>query len=148
MHVRKIEIGERTAPFQESVIREMTRLGNETGAVNLSQGLPDFPSPPAVIEAAIEAIRSGDNQYTFPFGALAFRQAIAAKYAAYNRITADPETEITVTCGVSEAIMSALLALTEPGDEVIVLEPWYENYVPDCLMAGVRPRFVPLREPE
>jgi aminotransferase len=148
MNLHPPEIGERTAPFQESVIREMTRLGKEAGAVNLSQGLPDFPSPPAVIEAAIDAIRSGDNQYTFPFGALAFRQAIAAKYASYNRITADPETEVTVTCGVSEAIMSTVLALTEPGDEAIILEPWYENYVPDCLMAGVRPRCVPLREPE
>jgi aminotransferase len=148
MHAHEIEIGERTAPFQESVIREMTRLGDEAGAVNLSQGLPDFPSPSAVIEAAIEAIRSGDNQYTFPFGTLAFRQAIALKYASYNHIVADPETQVTVTCGVSEAIMSTILALTEPGDEVIILEPWYENYVPDCLMAGVRPRFVPLREPE
>jgi aminotransferase len=148
MQAQEIEIGERTAPFQESVIREMTRLGDEAGAVNLSQGLPDFPSPPAVIEAAIAAIRSGENQYTFPFGTLAFRRAITAKCASYNHIVADPETEVTVTCGVSEAIMSTVLALTEPGDEVIILEPWYENYVPDCLMAGVRPRFVPLREPE
>jgi aminotransferase len=126
----------------------MTRLGDEAGAVNLSQGLPDFPSPPAVLEAAMEAIRRGENQYTFPFGMLAFRQAVAAKCASYNHIVADPETEATVTCGVSEAIMATLLALTEPGDEVIILEPWYENYVPDCLMAGVQPRFVPLREPE
>jgi aminotransferase len=148
MNLNPPEIGERTAPFQESVIREMTRLGDEAGAVNLSQGLPDLPSPPAVIEAAVEAIRSGDNQYTFPFGTLAFRRALAAKYASYNHIAADPATEVTVTCGVSEAIMSTVLALTEPGDEVIILEPWYENYVPDCLMAGVQPRFVPLREPE
>lgn len=138
----------RTAPFQESVIREMTRLGDETGAVNLSQGLPDFESPPEVLEAALAAIRSGDNQYTFPFGSPEFRQAVAQKSASYNHIPADPETEVTVTCGVSEAIMATILALTDPGDEVIILEPWYENYVPDCHMAGVTPRFVPLREPD
>jgi len=141
-------IAARTAPFQESVIREMTRLGDETGAVNLSQGLPDFDSPPEVLAAAMAAIQSGDNQYTFPFGTLAFREAIAAKSARYNRISADPETDVTVTCGVSEAIMATILALTDPGDEVIILEPWYENYVPDCRMAGARPRFVPLHEPE
>jgi aspartate/methionine/tyrosine aminotransferase len=138
----------RTAPFQESVIREMTRLGDEAGAVNLSQGLPDFDPSPAVLDAAVEAIRGGDNQYTFPFGAPALRRAVADRYAVYNRITADPETDVTITCGVSEALMSAILALTDPGDEAVVLEPWYENYVPGCLMAGVRPRFVPLREPD
>jgi len=126
----------------------MTRLGDETGAVNLSQGLPDFDTPSEVLEAAVAAIRSGDNQYTFPFGTLAFREAIAAKSARYNHIPADPETDVTVTCGVSEAIMATILALTDPGDEVVILEPWYENYVPDCQMVGARPRFVPLREPE
>jgi len=140
-------IATRTDPFQESVIREMTRLGDEAGAVNLSQGLPDFDSPPEVLEAAVKAIQGGNNQYTFPFGTLAFRQAVAAKYERYNGICVEPETEVTITCGVSEALMSTILALTEPGDEVIILEPWYENYVPDCLMAGVQPRFVPLREP-
>ena len=138
----------RTAPFQESVIREMTRLGNVTGAINLSQGLPEFDTPLVVLEAAMEAIRRGDNQYTFPFGSQGLREAVASRYARYNGIVADPETEVTITCGVSEAVMAAILALTEPGDEVIILEPWYENYVPDCLMAGVRPRFVPLREPD
>ncbi len=138
----------RTASFQESVIREMTRLGDEAGAVNLSQGLPDFDPPPAILEAASAAIREGDNQYTFPFGAPGFREAIAAKCSGYNNVAADPETEVTVTCGVSEAIMAALLALTDPGDEVVILEPWYENYVPGCQMAGVRPRFVPMREPD
>ena len=138
----------RTASFQESVIREMTRLGDEAGAVNLSQGLPDFDPPPAILEAASAAIREGDNQYTFPFGAPDFREAIAAKCSGYNDVPADPETDVTVTCGVSEAIMAALLALTDPGDEVVILEPWYENYVPGCQMAGVRPRFVPMREPD
>ena len=138
----------RTAPFQESVIREMTRLGDEAGAVNLSQGLPEFDPPPAMLEAASAAIWEGDNQYTFPFGAPDFREAIAAKCSGYNDVPADPETEVTVTCGVSEAIMAAILALTDPGDEVVILEPWYENYVPGCQMAGVRPRFVPMRDPE
>jgi aminotransferase len=122
----------------------MTRLGDESGAVNLSQGLPDFDPPDEVLEAAVKAIRSGDNQYTFPFGTPEFRQAVAGKSETYNRIPADPETEVTITCGVSEAIMAAILGLTDPGDEVIIIEPWYENYVPDCLMAGVNPKFVPL----
>ena len=142
------KIASRTSAFQESVIREMTRLGDEAGAVNLSQGLPDFDPPAEVLEAAVNAIKSGDNQYTFPFGTFSFREAIAKKTSQYNNIPADPETEVTVTCGVSEAIMAAILALTDPGDEVIILEPWYENYVPDCQMAGANPRFVQLHEPD
>lgn len=145
---RAIHIAQRTTPFQESVIREMTRLGDECGAVNLSQGLPDLDPPQAVLQSALTAIQGGDNQYTFPFGSPEFRAALSRKYAAYNHIHADPETEITVTCGVSEAIMAVILALTMPGDEVIIFEPWYENYVPDCLMAGVTPRFVSLHEPD
>ncbi|HEY6101681.1 MAG TPA: aminotransferase class I/II-fold pyridoxal phosphate-dependent enzyme [bacterium] len=139
--------GRRTAGFQESVIREMTRLGDEAGAVNLSQGLPDFTPPPEVVAAAVAAIEGGDNQYTFPFGSPAFRSAIAERAARDQRIAADPETDVTVTCGVSEGMMSAIMALTDPGDEVLILEPWYENYVPDCVMAGVHPVFVPLRAP-
>jgi aspartate/methionine/tyrosine aminotransferase len=138
----------RTQPFQESVIREMTRLGDETGAVNLSQGLPDYEPPIEVLQAAAAAIMEGENQYTFPFGSLALRQAVAVKLSSYNHIQADPETMITITCGVSEAIMSAVLSLTDPGDEAVILEPWYENYVPACLMAGVTPRFVDLHKPD
>jgi len=141
-------VARRTTRFQESVIREMTRLGDETGAVNLSQGLPDFDPPPEVLAAAVAAIKAGDNQYTFPFGTSLFREAIAVKSAHYNQIRADPAVEVTVTCGVSEAVMATILALTDPGDEVIILEPWYENYVPDCELAGVQPRFVSLREPD
>lgn len=143
-----IHLALRTRHFQESAIREMTLLGDETGSINLSQGLPDFEPPAEVTEAAMRAIASGDNQYTFPFGSTEFRKAVAAKSARYNHIPADPETDVTITCGVSEAMMASILALTDPGDEVIVLEPWYENYVPDCLMAGVAPQFVPLREPD
>lgn len=138
----------RTASFQESVIREMTRLGDESGAVNLSQGLPDFDPPQEVLEAANDAIGKGENQYTFPFGLQVFRQAIAQKSLQYNHIRVDPETEVTVTCGVSEGLMATILALTDPGDEAIIFEPWYENYLPDCVMAGVIPRFVCLYEPD
>lgn len=145
---KSVRLADRTKPFQESVIREMTRLGDEAGAVNLSQGLPDYPAPPEVLSAAIEAIRLGENQYTFPFGLPGFRSAIAYKSRKYNHINADSETSITVTCGVSEAIVSTVLALTEPGDEVILFEPWYENYVPACTLAGVTPHFVPLHEPD
>ena len=141
-------LAQRTDPFAESVIREMTRLGSEYGAINLSQGLPEFDSPPAVLQAAAAAVLAGDNQYTYSFGTPALRAAIASKTSAYNHIPTDPETMVTVTCGVSEASISTMLALTDPGDEVIILQPWYENYVPDCRMAEVTPRFVPLREPD
>ena len=143
-----LNFARRTEPFQESVIREMTRLGDEAGAVNLSQGLPDFEAPPSVLEAAAAALRCGANQYTFPFGSAEFRAAIAEKSRAYNHVPADPEREVTVTCGVSEGMICAVLALTDPGDEVVILQPWYENYVPDCYLAGVTPRFVPLHEPD
>jgi L-glutamine---4-(methylsulfanyl)-2-oxobutanoate aminotransferase len=142
-----LSLAVRTEPFQESVIREMTRLGDETDSVNLSQGLPDMDTPQPVIEAALEAVRSGDNQYTFPFGAPAFREAIARKTEAYNHIQVDPETGVTVTCGVSEALMASVFALTDPGDEVIILEPWYENYFPACLLSGTVPRFVTMHQP-
>jgi aminotransferase len=126
----------------------MTRLGDEAEAVNLSQGLPDFDPPPEVLSAAIAAMQVGENQYTFPFGAPEFRRAIAAKSAAYNRIPVDPETDITVTCGVSEGLMATVFALTEPGDEVILFEPYYENYLPACHLAGVTPRFIAMQEPD
>ena len=141
-------LARRTESFQESVIREMTRLGDVTGAVNLSQGLPDFSAPDVVLEAAVEAIRQGENQYTFPFGDPEFRNAISDKYIRDNGVVFDPALEITVTCGVSEAMLATILALTDPGDEIIILEPWYENYLPDCALAGVTPRFVALQLPD
>lgn len=143
-----VRIGQRAAHFQESVIREMTRLAEDVGALNLSQGLPDMPTPAAVSAAAAAAITAGENQYTYPFGVTPFRQAVARKTAAYNQIACDPDENVTITCGVSEAMASVIFALTEPGDEAIIFQPWYENYVPDCLMAGVRPVFVPLHEPD
>ncbi|MGE5276813.1 MAG: pyridoxal phosphate-dependent aminotransferase [Acidobacteriota bacterium] len=145
---RKLRLSRRTRPFQESVIREMTRLGAEVGGVNLAQGLPDFDPPPELTAALRRAIDERHNQYTFTWGDEAFRRAVAEKCRRFNAITADPETEVTITCGVSEAEVAAVLALTEPGDEVVILEPWYENYLPACVLAGARPRFVPMREPD
>ncbi len=144
-----LRLSRRTRPFQESVIREMTRIGEEVGGINLAQGLPDF-DPPAELVAALQRILSepGHHQYTFTWGSREFRQAVARKYARFNRMKADPETEITITCGVSEGAVAAVLALTEPGDEVILLEPWYENFLPACVLAGNTPRFVPLAEPD
>jgi aminotransferase len=145
----RLRLSKRTRPFQESVIREMTRLHAEVGGVNLAQGLPDFDPPRALSDALAEAIgRSENHQYGFTWGVPAFREAIAEKTRRVNGIPSDPETEITVTCGVSEAVASAVLGLTEPGDEAIVLEPWYENYVPACRLAGVTPKFVPLTRPD
>ena len=148
MKPKALSLAARTAPFQESVIREMTRLSAITGAVNLSQGLPEFEAPAQVLAAAVAAVQAGHNQYTFSFGVPAFREAIAVKTRSYNRIPTDPETDVTVTCGVSEASLCSVMALSDPGDEVVILQPWYENYVPDCIMAGVTPRFVSLHEPE
>ncbi len=139
----------RTRPFQESVIREMTRIGAEVGGVNLAQGLPDF-DPPRELLDALPAIlsRTESHQYSFTWGSPEFRQAVAEKCARFNGLKVDPQSEVTITCGVSEALADAVLALTEPGDEVVILEPWYENYLPTCVLAGARPRFVPLREPD
>ena len=127
----------------------MSRFGAEVGGINLAQGLPDFEPPSALVGALARAVRKkGAHQYAFTWGSAEFRAAIARKYARFNSVRPDPETEITVTCGVSEAEVAAILALTEPGDEAVIFEPWYENYLPACILAGVRPRFVPLREPD
>jgi aspartate/methionine/tyrosine aminotransferase len=145
---RRLRLSRRTRPFQESVIREMTRLHAEVGGVNLAQGLPDFEPPAELLAALRDAIESPENhQYGFTWGLPALRDAVAQKTARVNAISADPENEVTITCGVSEAVAAAVLALTEPGDEAVILEPWYENYVPACTLAGVKPRFVALSEP-
>jgi aspartate/methionine/tyrosine aminotransferase len=125
----------------------MTRIGAETGGVNLAQGLPDFDPPPELLEALPEILaRTSNHQYSFTWGSPEFRRAVAEKCVRFNSLHPDPETEVTITCGVSEAVADAILALTEPGDEVVLFEPWYENYVPACALAGVKPRFVALRE--
>jgi len=131
------------------VIREMTRLHAEVGGVNLAQGLPDFDPPKELVAALARAIeRPANHQYGWTWGLPALRAAVSEKTARVNGIRSNPETEVTITCGVSEAVAASVLALTEPGDEAIILEPWYENYVPACVLAGVKPRFVALSEPD
>jgi aminotransferase len=134
----------RTHGFTESVIREMTRVANEAGAINLSQGFPDFPAPEILKEAACEAIRADVNQYAVTWGAPRLRRALAAKYQRDYAWPVEESTEITVTCGATEAVASALLGIINPGDEVIIFEPFYENYGPDAVLCGARPVWVPL----
>lgn len=141
-------LSDKAARFTESVIREMTRLANVHGAVNLSQGFPDFPAPEELKEAAVRAIRADINQYAVTWGAPGFRQAIAAKFERCYGVGVDPEAEVTVCCGATEATVAALLALLNPGDEVVIFEPFYENYGPDAILAGATPKFVTLRAPD
>ena len=133
--------------FTESVIRGMSVEARKYGAVNLAQGMPDFPAPAEVKAAACRAIESDINQYAITWGAADLRAAIAEHAAWHLGLDVDPETEITVTCGSTEAMLVALLALINPGDEVILSQPFYENYWPDCVLAGATPRFVPVRPP-
>src|SRR6185369_8931765 len=141
-------VAEKAKLFTESVIREMTRLAAKHGAINLSQGYPDFPAPDAIKEAACRAITSDINQYAITWGAKPLRDALCRKYAKYNGIQADPEKNVTVTCGATEAMISALTAIINPGDEAVIFEPYYENYGPDVILSGATPRFVPLRPPD
>ncbi|MGQ0702652.1 MAG: pyridoxal phosphate-dependent aminotransferase [Gemmatimonadales bacterium] len=134
----------RTHTFTESVIRGMTRLATQHGAINLAQGFPDFPAPQVLKEAAAAAIHADINQYAITWGAKRLREAIARKYAEWYRMEVNPETEITVTCGATEAMAASLLALVDPGEEVVVLEPFYENYGPDAILCDAKPVFVPL----
>ncbi|HXE80864.1 MAG TPA: aminotransferase class I/II-fold pyridoxal phosphate-dependent enzyme [Vicinamibacterales bacterium] len=138
----------RAAQFTESVIREMTRLAGLHGAINLSQGFPDFPAPEAIKQAACEAILADLNQYAVTWGAKPLRDAIAADFTRRHGVPVDPDTQITVCCGATEAMISTLMGTVNPGDEVIVFEPFYENYGPDAILSGATPRFVRLREPD
>ncbi len=138
-------IARRTSVFSESVIREMTRLAMLHGAMNLAQGYPDFPAPAFIKQAAIDAITADLNQYAITWGAPRLRRAIAEKTRRFYGLNIDPDREVTVTCGATEAMMCAMLAVVEEGDEVIVFEPFYENYVPDAAMSGARLVFVTLR---
>ena len=142
-----MHIAQRTSVFSESVIREMTRLAMLHGAMNLAQGYPDFPAPDFIKQAAIDAINADINQYAITWGSPRLRQAIAAKTKRFYGLDLDPDREITVTCGATEAMMAAMLAVVEPGDEVIVFEPFYENYVPDAAMSGAKLVFVTLHAP-
>jgi len=134
--------------FTESVIREMTRLALRHGAVNLSQGFPDFAAPAEIKEAARQAISDDINQYAITWGAKALRDAIVEKFERTQGIRVDPEREITICCGSTEAMMSSMMAIINPGDEIVVFEPFYENYGPDAILSGARPRFVKLRTPD
>jgi aspartate/methionine/tyrosine aminotransferase len=139
-----IHTADRASTFQESVIREMTRVANQHGAINLAQGFPDFPMPEPMKDAACAAIHGDINQYAITWGTPALRLAIAEKYRRWYDMDVDPDREITVTCGATEAMAAVFLALINPGDEVIVFEPFYENYGPDAILAGAKPVFVPL----
>jgi aminotransferase len=141
-------VSKKAAHFTESVIREMTRLADRHGAINLAQGFPDFPTPARFKAAACAAIRGDVNQYAVTWGARRLREAIARKARAYNGIPVDPDTMVTITCGATEAMVGAHLATVDPGGEVIVFEPWYENYGPDAILSGARPRYVRLRPPD
>lgn len=138
----------RTSGFTESVIREMTRLAVRHGAVNLAQGFPDFAAPEILKQAAKDAIDAEFNQYAITWGAKPFRDAIAAKYKRTYGLEFDPEREITVCCGSTEGMIASLLAVTNPGEEIIVFEPYYENYQPDALLCGAERRLVPLHAPD
>jgi len=137
----------KAAQFTESVIREMTRLARKHQAVNLSQGFPDFPAPAEIKAAANQAIEHDINQYAITWGSPRLREAIAVDFTRRYGVPVDPETQVTVCCGSTEAMISTMLGVVDPGDEVIVFEPFYENYGPDAILSGATPRFVPLREP-
>ncbi|MGH9864860.1 MAG: pyridoxal phosphate-dependent aminotransferase [Candidatus Acidiferrales bacterium] len=141
-------LSEKAAQFTESVIREMTRLALAHNAVNLSQGFPDFAAPEEIKAAARDAITRDINQYAITWGAKSLRNAIAEKFQRTQGLAIDPEREITVCCGSTEAMMSAMMAIINPGDEVVVFEPFYENYGPDAILSGASPRFVRLRAPD
>ncbi|HLI30667.1 MAG TPA: aminotransferase class I/II-fold pyridoxal phosphate-dependent enzyme, partial [Terriglobia bacterium] len=141
-------VSRKAQQFTESVIREMTRLAMEHDALNLAQGFPDFPAPEAVKEAAVSAVRADVNQYSITWGARDFRRAIAARFERDTGLAVDPEREVTVCCGATEAMIASLLAVIDSGDEVVVFEPFYENYGPDSIICGATPRFVALRPPD
>jgi len=142
------EVSRKTRYFTESVIREMTRRALKSGAVNLAQGYPDFAAPSELKEAAKRAIDEEYNQYAITHGSPNFRAAIADKVRSYNGIACDADRNVTVTCGATEAMIATMLAIVNPGDEVIIFEPFYENYGPDVIIAGATPKYVALREPD
>src|SRR6201991_410877 len=141
-------VSKKANSFTESVIREMTREGMKYGAVNLSKGSPDFAPPADIKQKAMQAIADDVNQYAITWGSKDFRDAISRKTKWYLGLDVDPETEITVTCGSTEGMIAAMMATVDPGEEVVVFEPYYENYAPDAILSDARPRHVPLRAPD
>jgi len=144
----KPRVSAKAQRFTESVIREITRLAQRHQAVNLAQGFPDFPAPTALKEAAKRAIDADKNQYAITWGAKSFRDALAKKHERASGASIDPELELTVCCGSTEAMLATLLATVDPGEEVIVFEPWYENYGPDAILSGATPVYVKLHAPD
>ncbi len=146
--VRRSPISQKSQKFTESVIREMTRLALDHNAVNLAQGFPDFPAPEEVKEAAVQAIRDDINQYEITWGAREFRRAVADRFQRDTGLEISPEREMTVCCGATETMIASLLAIIDPGDEIIVFEPFYENYGPDAIICGATTRYVTLHPPD
>ncbi len=143
----KLTGSRKAAQFTESVIREMTRLNQLYGGVNLSQGFPDFPAPAVVKNAACAAIQADVNQYAVTWGARSLREAIAREFTRRHKVAVEPDQQVTVCCGATEAMMSTMMAIIDPGDEVVIFEPFYENYGPDAILSGATPRYVTLHEP-
>ena len=142
------ELSERTKDFTDSVIRRMTRIANKYGAVNLSQGFPDFNPPKQITDRLSEVASEGPHQYALTWGAKNFRDAIAAKYEHFSGIKVDPESEIVVTCGSTEAMMATMLSITNHKDKVVIFSPFYENYGADTILSGAEPIYVPLVPPD
>jgi aspartate/methionine/tyrosine aminotransferase len=144
----KLKGSKKATQFTESVIREMTRLNQLHGGVNLSQGFPDFPAPSVVKDAACAAIQSDINQYAVTWGARPLREAIAREFTRRHGVPVVPDEQVTVCCGATEAMMATMMAVIDPGDEVVIFEPFYENYGPDAILSGAIPRYVMLHEPD
>ena len=141
-------LSKRTASFTDSVIRRMTRVSNQYGAVNLSQGFPDFDPPRAILDRLAEVSREDFHQYSVTWGAQNLREALAAKQSHYMGFPIDPDGEITITCGSTEAMMAAMMTVANPGDKVVVFSPFYENYGADTILCGAEPIYVPLSPPD
>ena len=141
-------LSDRTAGFTDSVIRRMTRISNKYGAVNLSQGFPDFDPPKGILDRLAEVAHEDYHQYSITWGAQNFREALAAKQSHYMGRAIDPNSEIVVTCGSTEAMMTAMMTVTNPGDKVVIFSPFYENYGADTILSGAEPIYVPLTPPE
>jgi aminotransferase len=141
------ELSRRTAGFTDSVIRRMTRVSNQYGAINLSQGFPDFDPPKEITDRLSEVAQEGPHQYALTWGAQNFREALAAKQEHFSGMKINPDTEIVVTCGSTEAMMAAMMSVCNPGDKVVIFSPFYENYGADTILSGAEPIYVPLEPP-
>src|SRR4249920_2632903 len=144
----KLTGSKKATQFTESVIREMTRLNQQHGGVSLSQGFPDFAAPAVVKEAACRAIMADVNQYAVTWGAKGLREAVAREFTRRYGVPVVPDQQVTVTCGATEAMMATMMGIIDPGDEVVIFEPFYENYGPDAILSGATPRYVTLHAPD